>query len=430
MVVDPVATAARRTYDHRIREAIVESGDPSLFAALAIPKSTRHSWLRRGAPRVVTAEGSGAEAVDLRIEVARLRRRAQILCAVMRLLIVLVRTTGASLSGVRVPSAAGKARILRAVSRARAFIGHRAALRILGMRQPRFRAWNDAASRCELDDAPPCPRSIPSRLTFNERSAMRDMVEADAFKHLSIRSLSILAQRLGRVFASYETWCRNIRRYKWNRPRRRIYPAKPKAGIRAQRPGQLLHIDVTIIRLLDGTRAFLHAVQDNYSRRVMAWALRPTLTAGTTREVVRQAMRVIETASSPTRILSDGGCENLCLAEMNDVIHVVAQIDIAQSNSLIESLWSQVRSRWLYIHTLDSFQNLERLIAKYFSDHNDLIPRTELGGRTPDEAFFGRERDLTDRLRSEHAQARIRRIAENQARSCSVCSHRSSESVM
>ena len=37
-VVDPVAAAVRRTYDHRIREAIVESGDHALFDALAIPK--------------------------------------------------------------------------------------------------------------------------------------------------------------------------------------------------------------------------------------------------------------------------------------------------------------------------------------------------------------------------------------------------------
>ena len=31
---------------------------------------------------------------------------------------------------------------------------------------------------------------------------MRDMVEDDAFKHLSMRSLAIVAQRLGRVFAA------------------------------------------------------------------------------------------------------------------------------------------------------------------------------------------------------------------------------------
>ncbi len=156
--------------------------------------------------------------------------------------------------------------------------------------------------------------------------------------------------------ASYETWCGAIKRYKWNRPRRRIYPAKPKVGIRAKGPGQLLHLDVTIIRLLDGKRAFLHAVQDNFSRRLMAWALRPTLAAETTRELVNRALQVIAAMPDPTRVMTDGGCVNLCLTEINRVVHVVAQVDIAQSNSLFESLWSRIKSPGLYIHTLDSFQ--------------------------------------------------------------------------
>jgi transposase InsO family protein len=31
------------------------------------------------------------------------------------------------------------------------------------------------------------------------------------------------------------------------------------------------HIDTTVIRLLDGTRAYLHAVIDNFSRRILGW---------------------------------------------------------------------------------------------------------------------------------------------------------------
>jgi len=31
------------------------------------------------------------------------------------------------------------------------------------------------------------------------------------------------------------------------------------------------HIDTTVVRLLDGTRAYLHAVIDNFSLRILAW---------------------------------------------------------------------------------------------------------------------------------------------------------------
>ena len=179
-----------------------------------------------------------------------------------------------------------KRSILRAIARATAHIGHSPALRILGLRPARLRQWKQADDRCELDDAPPCPRSVPARLTVQERSAMRDTVEADAFKHLSIRSLGLLAQRTGRMFASYETWCRTIRRYPWRRPRRRLYPATPKLGLRADRPGQWLHVDVTVIRLVDGTRAYLHAVLDHYSRKILSWSLQRKLAVKTTHVLV------------------------------------------------------------------------------------------------------------------------------------------------
>ena len=82
-----------------------------------------------------------------------------------------------------------------------------------------------AARDCRLDDASPCPRLVPTRLTANERQSIRDMVEADEYKHLSLRSLAILAQRMGRVFAAYGTWCRLTRTWGWRWPRRRLYPS-------------------------------------------------------------------------------------------------------------------------------------------------------------------------------------------------------------
>lgn len=181
---------------------------------------------------------------------------------------------------------------------------------------------------------------------------------------------------------------------------------------------------MTIIRLLDGTQTYLHAVVDNYSRRVLAWTLQPRLCAEGTREVLAEARRALGDGAT-VNVMTDGGSENLVVHQDDDLAavadHVIAQVDVLQSNSMIEAIWSQLRDRWLYLHQLDSFAGLESLIAKYFLDHNGLIPRVELGGRTPDEAYFGREVDLAERLQLQHLEARARRIAENRARSCSSC---------
>ena len=425
---DCVASAKRRTYDHRIREAIVSSGDATLFSELSIPRSTKHTWLRRGAPRVVIA--NNIDQPDLRLQLARMSRQIEVLRAVIRLLLALVRATNIRLASERVPTAEAKMLILRTIERASPTIGRKASLRILGLRPGRIRQWQRAATKCELEDAPPCPRSFPTRLTFEERAAMRDMVEDDALKHLSVRSLALLGQRLGRVFASYETWCRAIRRFGWHRQRHRIYPATPKRGLRAERPGQWIHIDVTIIRLLGGTRAYLHAVVDNFSRRILSWSLEQRLSARTTRRLLHEALTDWPQATLFVNVVTDGGSENSGLGEQTGINHVVAQIDIAQSNSLVEALWSQLKNRWLFTHTLNTFSGLQRLIEVYFRDHNQMIPRAELKGRTPDEAFRGLETDLPQKLREQHTIAAAQRIVSNRARKCERCRVQSTASVM
>ena len=58
----------RRTYDHRIREVICETGDPDLFPELKIPRSTIRNWFRRQLDRERLPEGNGKRALLRAIE--------------------------------------------------------------------------------------------------------------------------------------------------------------------------------------------------------------------------------------------------------------------------------------------------------------------------------------------------------------------------
>ncbi len=66
---------SRRTYDHRIREAILESGNRDLFPELDIPQSTIRSWVHRGLPDVVTSELLTWDRAALISETHALRQR-------------------------------------------------------------------------------------------------------------------------------------------------------------------------------------------------------------------------------------------------------------------------------------------------------------------------------------------------------------------
>lgn len=121
-------------------------------------------------------------------------------------------------------------------------------------------------------------------------------------------TLARLAQRIGKVYASASTWYRLVRRHRWRRPRQRVHPAAPKVGIRAARPNEVWHIDTTLIRLLDGNQAYLQAVIDNFSRRVLAWKVIGTFDPRATVDMLLTAAKGVN--NDKPLLLADGGVEN------------------------------------------------------------------------------------------------------------------------
>ena len=240
----------RRRYHPSLRRLVHDGEADELVRKLQIPRSTVSSWKRSSPPDVVAA-GRDDDTVKLQDEVAKLRRRISILTAVIRLLLSILRVSKFRLDNRRLSDGRDKVEILRAIERARPIIRLRSVLRILRLSPSRYSAWKQAEQVCGLDDALSCPRTHPTRLTPDEVRTMRDMVTSPEYRHVSTGVLAMLAQRLGRVFASSATWCRYVRERGWRRPRRRIHPSPPKVGVRVDAPDKLWHLDTSIIRLLD-----------------------------------------------------------------------------------------------------------------------------------------------------------------------------------
>jgi putative transposase len=141
------------------------------------------------------------------------------------------------------------------VDRAREFVPLRTLLRFLRLSPSRFHAWRRLQHTCALDDQSSCPHTSPHRLTPPEVRAIKEMVTALEYRHVPTGTLAVLAQRLGKVWASPSTWYHLVRTRGWRRPRLRVHPAKPKVGLRTTRANEMWHIDTTVIRLLDGCRS-------------------------------------------------------------------------------------------------------------------------------------------------------------------------------
>jgi len=249
------AATARRLYDHRLRQLVTLVGVEAVND-VDIPRSTAAAWRKRTLRAVVSSDRFDAGEVELRARLARAERHVVVLRALVRLLVVLIRVRGARLLGERLPDGRDKAALLAAIERARQVLPLRQVLAQLGLTPKRFNAWRSLAVHCALDDRLPCPRRKPGRLTTAERSAMRDLVEDHDLRHMPLSVLALYAQRMGKVFASASTWRRTVQLFGWRRPRHRVHPKGPRVGVRASAVGELLHVDVSVLRLLDGSRVY------------------------------------------------------------------------------------------------------------------------------------------------------------------------------
>ena len=222
---------------------------------------------------------------------------------------------------------------------------------------------------------------------------------------------------------SATTWAKLVRQRGWRRPRYRVYPEKPKTGIRATHPNEYWHIDVTVVRLLDDTQCYLHAVIDNFSRRILSWRLSERLDPTTTCEILKEAGKNL--GLTPT-VVADSGVENVNarvdqLMDDGVIRRVLAQVEVSFSNSMIEAFWRSLGHQWLYLHSLESFRQLEQRIDFYVREHNTQMPHHALGGQTPDEVYFDQADRVHDRLRVARRQARRERMEANRGQSCRVC---------
>ena len=174
-------------------------------------------------------------------------------------------------------------------------------LRILGLDSGRYHAWRRAENACELTDRSSCPRTNPGQLTATEVATIKDMVLSPECRHMPLGTLARYAQRMGKVFASASTWAKLVRDHGWRRPRQRVHPTKPTIGVRASRPNQIWHIDTSVIRLIDGTKVYLQAVVDNFSRKILAWVVAEHFDPSSTCQVLLAA---VSATRPPRRVVA------------------------------------------------------------------------------------------------------------------------------
>jgi putative transposase len=130
--------------------------------------------------------------------------------------------------------------------------------------------------------------------------------------------------------------------------------------------------------------------------------------------------------SDATSVVADSGVENVneevnAWFDVGPLRRVLAQVEVSFSNSMIEAWWRSLKHGWLYLHQLDTFAALEKLIAFYVDQHNTVVPHAAFAGQTPDEMYFGRGDHVPGELAAGHARARAARLESNRELPCTAC---------
>ena len=141
---------------------------------------------------------------------------------------------------------------------------------------------------------------------------------------------------------------------------------------------------------------------------------------------MRDAAQYLDADDTTPELYADSGIENVngnVDALVNDgLIHrVLAQVEVAFSNSMIEAWWRSLKSQWLYLNTLDSVAAVRRLTSFYVVEHNTKMPHAAFHGQTPDEVYFRRGDDVPDQLTEAARLARQARLAANRNLGCEAC---------
>jgi len=170
-------------------------------------------------------------------------------------------------------------------------------------------------------------------------------------------------------------------------PEHKIYPYLLR-GVLVVRPDQVWSTDITYIRLARGF-AYLVAVIDWYSRRVLSWRISNSMEAEFCVDCLEEALR---RHGKPEIFNSDQGSQFTSDAFTGVLKREGITISMdgrgrAFDNIFVERLWRNVKHEDVYLKGYTTMIELTEGLAEYFTFYNSERPHQSLGQETPDVVY-------------------------------------------
>jgi putative transposase len=200
---------------------------------------------------------------------------------------------------------------------------------------------------------------------------------------------------------------------RWNRKP----SAKGKGFDQPQRPHRDWHLDIAYVNI-GGTFYYLISVLDGYSRYLVHWEIRESMTEQDV-EVVLQRAREQFPHENP-RIITDNGPQFIAkdfkqFIRISGMTHVKTSPYYPQSNGKLERYHRTIKSECLRPGTPLSLEDARRITANFVARYNESRLHSAIGYVTPLDKLSGRDVEIfaeRDRkLESAREERKLRRRA-------------------
>jgi putative transposase len=166
-------------------------------------------------------------------------------------------------------------------------------------------------------------------------------------------------------------------------PEHTLYPYLLR-GLAVERPNQVWAADITYIPLSHGF-AYLVAIMDWHSRRVLSWRLSNTLDNAFCVEALEEALRRF---GVPEIFNTDQGAQFTASAFTGVLLERGVKISMdgkgrCIDNVFVERLWRSLKYEEVYLNDYDDLVEARTGIRRYFDFYNDGRPHQALGHQTP-----------------------------------------------
>jgi putative transposase len=193
-------------------------------------------------------------------------------------------------------------------------------------------------------------------------------------------------QRLRREIGHEAIWCKPRTSIPDHGHRKYPYLLR---NLAITRPDQAWCTDITYVPM-PGGHAYLCAVMDWYSRKVLGWAVSNTMETGLCLEALEQALA--NTGQIPEIFNTDQGCQFTSSEWTGRLLDLGVKISMDgrgrwMDNVFIERLWRSVKYEEIYLFEHSTVTALRAGLSKWFTRYNDWRPHEALGNLTPTVAY-------------------------------------------